>query len=293
VKRVFLFLATNFAVVLLLSVTAQVLGINRWLTANGLNLGGLLAFAALFGFGGAFISLAMSKWMAKRSTGAVVIENPSTPTERWLVDTVRRQAEKAGIGMPEVAIYDAPEINAFATGMNRNEALVAVSTGLLRNMTSEEAEAVLGHEVSHVANGDMVTLTLIQGVVNTFVIFVSRVVGYVVDRMILKNERGHGIGFFVTTMIAEVILGLLASVIVSWFSRQREYRADAGGASLAGRQKMIAALQRLKQAHEPTSLPDGMQAFGISGGVPAGLKALLMSHPPLDQRIAALQAASR
>jgi len=292
VKRVFLFLATNFAVVLLLSVTAQVLGINRFLTANGLNLGGLLAFAALFGFGGAFISLAMSKWMAKRSTGAMVIEQPRDATERWLVDTVRRQAEQAGIGMPEVAIYDAPEINAFATGMNRNEALVAVSTGLLRNMTRDEAEAVLGHEVSHVANGDMVTLTLIQGVVNTFVIFLSRVVGYVVDRVILKNERGHGIGFFVTTMVAEIILGLLASVIVSWFSRQREYRADAGGASLAGRQKMIAALQRLKQAHEPTSLPDGMQAFGISGGVPAGLKALLMSHPPLDQRIAALQAAA-
>lgn len=290
-KRVFLFLATNLAVVFLLSVTAQVLGINRWLTANGLNLGGLLAFAALFGFGGAFISLAMSKWMAKRSTGAVVIENPSNATERWLVETVRRQAEKAGIGMPEVAVYDAPEINAFATGMNRNEALVAVSTGLLRNMTPEEAEAVLGHEVSHVANGDMVTLTLIQGVVNTFVIFLSRVVGYVVDRVILKNERGHGIGFFVTTMVAEIVLGLLASIIVSWFSRQREYRADAGGASLAGRNKMIAALQRLKQAHEPTSLPDGMQAFGISGGVPSGLKALLMSHPPLDQRIAALQAA--
>ncbi len=291
-KRVFLFLATNFAVVLLLSVTAQVLGINRWLTANGLNLGGLLAFAALFGFGGAFISLAMSKWMAKRSTGAMVIEQPRDATERWLVDTVRRQAEQAGIGMPEVAIYDAPEINAFATGMNRNEALVAVSTGLLRNMTRDEAEAVLGHEVSHVANGDMVTLTLIQGVVNTFVIFLSRVVGYVVDRVILKNERGHGIGFFVTTMVAEIVLGLLASVIVSWFSRQREYRADAGGASLAGRQKMIAALQRLKQAHEPTSLPDGMQAFGISGGVPAGLKALLMSHPPLDRRIAALQASA-
>lgn len=291
-KRVFLFLATNFAVVLLLSVTAQVLGINRFLTANGLNLGGLLAFAALFGFGGAFISLAMSKWMAKRSTGAMVIEQPRDATERWLVDTVRRQAEQAGIGMPEVAIYDAPEINAFATGMNRNEALVAVSTGLLRNMTRDEAEAVLGHEVSHVANGDMVTLTLIQGVVNTFVIFLSRVVGYMVDRVILKNERGHGIGFFVTTMVAEIVLGLLASVIVSWFSRQREYRADAGGASLAGRQKMIAALQRLKQAHEPTSLPDGMQAFGISGGVPAGLKALLMSHPPLDQRIAALQAAT-
>lgn len=291
-KRVFLFLATNFAVVMLLSVTAQVLGINRFLTANGLNLGGLLAFAALFGFGGAFISLAMSKWMAKRSTGAMVIEQPRDATERWLVDTVRRQAEQAGIGMPEVAIYDAPEINAFATGMNRNEALVAVSTGLLRNMTRDEAEAVLGHEVSHVANGDMVTLTLIQGVVNTFVIFLSRVVGYVVDRVILKNERGHGIGFFVTTMVAEIVLGLLASVIVSWFSRQREYRADAGGASLAGRQKMIAALQRLKQAHEPTSLPDGMQAFGISGGVPAGLKALLMSHPPLDQRIAALQASA-
>lgn len=290
-KRVFLFLATNFAVVILLSVTAQVLGINRFLTASGLNLGALLAFAALFGFGGAFISLAMSKWMAKRSTGAVVIEQPRNATERWLVDTVRRQAEQAGIGMPEVAIYDAPEINAFATGMNRNEALVAVSTGLLRGMTQEEAEAVLGHEVSHVANGDMVTLTLIQGVVNTFVIFLSRVVGYVVDRVILKNERGAGIGFFVATMVAEVILGLFASMIVSWFSRQREFRADAGGASLASRQKMIAALQRLKQAHEPTSLPDGMAAFGISGGVPSGLKALLMSHPPLDQRIAALQAA--
>ncbi|MBI1396066.1 MAG: protease HtpX [Betaproteobacteria bacterium] len=291
-KRVFLFLSTNLAVIVLLSITAQVLGVNRWLTANGLNLGGLLVFASLFGFGGAFISLAMSKWMAKRSTGAVVIENPRDPAERWLVETVRRQAERAGIGMPEVAIYDAPEINAFATGMNRNEALVAVSTGLLRNMSRDEAEAVLGHEVSHVANGDMVTLTLIQGVVNTFVIFLSRIVGYVVDRVILKNERGYGIGFFVATMVSEVVLGLLASIIVMWFSRQREFRADAGGAGLAGRDKMIAALERLKQIHEPSTLPEGMQAFGIAGGLGGGLKVLMMSHPPLEQRIAALRSAA-
>jgi heat shock protein HtpX len=290
VKRVFLFLATNLAVVFLLSITARVLGLDRWLTANGLNMGGLLMMAALFGFGGSFISLAMSKWMAKRSTGAVVLEDPRDPTERWLVDTVRRQAERAGIGMPEVAIYDAPEINAFATGMNRNAALVAVSTGLLRGMTRDEAEAVLAHEVSHVANGDMVTLSLIQGVVNTFVIFLSRVVGYAVDRVLLKNERGHGIGFWVTTMVAEVVLGLLASIIVMWFSRYREYRADAGGADLAGRAKMIAALERLQRAHSPSSLPDAMQAFGISGGAPEGLKALLMSHPPLEKRIAALRA---
>ena len=289
-KRVFLFLATNLAVVFLLSITARVLGLDRWLTANGLNMGGLLMMAALFGFGGSFISLAMSKWMAKRSTGAVVLEDPRDPTERWLVDTVRRQAERAGIGMPEVAIYDAPEINAFATGMNRNAALVAVSTGLLRGMTRDEAEAVLAHEVSHVANGDMVTLSLIQGVVNTFVIFLSRVVGYAVDRVLLKNERGHGIGFWVTTMVAEVVLGLLASIIVMWFSRYREYRADAGGADLAGRAKMIAALERLQRAHSPSSLPDAMQAFGISGGAPEGLKALLMSHPPLEKRIAALRA---
>ncbi len=290
-KRIILFVATNFGVVLLLSMTARLLGVDRWLTSNGLNLGGLLVFAALFGFGGSFISLAISKWMAKRSTGAVVIENPRDPTERWLVETVRRQAEQAGIGMPEVAIYDAPEINAFATGMNRNAALVAVSTGLLRSMTRDEAEAVLAHEVSHVANGDMITLSLIQGVVNTFVIFLSRVVGYVVDRVILKNERGHGIGFFVSTMIAEVVLGLLASIIVMWFSRLREFRADAGGAQLAGRHKMIAALERLKAAHEPSSLPDGMQAFGISGGGAGGLRALLITHPPLEKRIAALKAA--
>jgi len=292
-KRIILFVATNFGVVLLLSLTARLLGVDRWLTSNGLNLGGLLVFAALFGFGGSFISLAVSKWMAKRSTGAVVIENPRDPTERWLVDTVRQQAAKAGIGMPEVAIYDAPEINAFATGMNRNAALVAVSTGLLRSMTRDEAEAVLAHEVSHVANGDMITLSLIQGVVNTFVIFLSRVIGYVVDRVILKNERGHGIGFFISTMVAEVVLGLLASIIVMWFSRLREFRADAGGADLAGRHKMIAALERLKAAHEPSSLPDGMQAFGISGGGSGGLRALLISHPPLEKRIEALRAAAR
>lgn len=291
IKRVFLFLATNLAVVLLLSITAQILGINRWLTANGLNLQGLLMFAALFGFGGAFISLAISKWMAKMSTRAHVITDARDPTERWLVDTVARQAKAAGIGMPEVAVYDAPEINAFATGMSRNNALVAVSTGLLRSMSRDEAEAVLAHEVSHVANGDMVTLTLIQGVVNTFVIFLSRVIGYVVDRVILKNERGHGIGFFVATFVSEIVLGLLASIIVMWFSRQREFRADAGGARLAGRQKMIAALERLKAAHEPSTLPDGMQAFGIAGGLGNGLKALLLSHPPLDQRIAALRSA--
>lgn len=292
-KRIGLFLITNLAVVFVLSITAQLLGVNRWLTANGLNLGGLLMFSLLFGFGGAFISLAISKWMAKRSTGARVIDEPRNATERWLVDTVARQAQAAGIGMPEVAIYEAPEINAFATGMSRNSALVAVSTGLLNSMSKDEAEAVLGHEISHVANGDMVTLTLIQGVVNTFVIFLSRVVGYVVDRVILKNDgRNTGIGFFVATMVAEVLLGIVASMIVAWFSRRREFRADAGGASLAGRDKMVGALQRLKQAYEPATLPEGLQAFGISGGGHGGLKALFLSHPPLDDRIAALRAAA-
>jgi len=219
---------------------------------------------------------------------------PSNMSERWLVDTVKRQAEKAGIGMPEVAIYDAPEINAFATGWNRDSALVAVSTGLLQNMSQEEAEAVLGHEMTHVANGDMVTLTLIQGVVNTFVIFLSRVIGFVVDRVLLKNERGHGPGFWVATIVAQLVLGILASIIVMWFSRQREFRADAGGASLAGRNKMIAALERLKLNHEqPAQLPDAVKAFGISGGVGAGLKRLFMSHPPLDERIAALRGGER
>jgi len=291
VKRVFLFLVTNLAVVLVLSITAQILGINRWLDANGLNFGALLAFAALFGFGGAFISLAMSKWIAKRSTGAHVIAEPRDPTERWLLETVRRQAQQAGIGMPEVAMYDSPDVNAFATGMSRNNALVAVSTGLLRSMSKDEAEAVLAHEITHVANGDMVTLTLIQGVVNTFVIFLSRIVGYFVDRVILKNERGQGIGFFVTTIVTEILLGVLASIIVMWFSRQREFRADAGGASLAGRDKMIGALQRLKMAHEPPVLPDSLQAFGIAGGGGGGFKRLFMSHPPLDERIERLRAA--
>ncbi len=289
-KRVFLLIVTNFAILAVLSVTMQLLGIDSALTnETGLNLQGLLVFAAMFGFGGAFISLFISKWMAKRSTGAHVIEVPANTTERWLVDTVRRQAERAGIGMPEVAIYDAPDVNAFATGWNRNNALVAVSTGLLNNMSQDEAEAVLGHEISHVANGDMVTLTLIQGVLNTFVIFISRVIGYIVDRVLLKNEKGEGMGFFIATMAAEVVLGVLASMVVAWFSRHREFRADAGGASLAGREKMIAALERLKGNHEQSALPTQMSALGISGG--GAMMKLFMSHPPLDERIAALRAA--
>ena len=289
-KRVFLLIVTNFAILAVLSVTMQLLGIDSALeTETGLNLQGLLIFAAMFGFGGAFISLLISKWMAKRATGARVIEVPANTTERWLVDTVKRQAERAGIGMPEVAIYDAPDVNAFATGWNRNDALVAVSTGLLNNMSQDEAEAVLGHEISHVANGDMVTLTLVQGVVNTFVIFFSRVIGFFVDRVLLRNERGQGIGFFVATFVAQMVLGVLASMVVAWVSRQREFRADAGGASLAGRQKMIAALERLKMNHEQTALPAQMAAFGISGG--GGMMSLFMSHPPLDERIAALRAA--
>jgi len=287
-KRIFLLVVTNFAVLAVLSVTMQLLGVDRMLEQDtGLNLQGLLLMAAIFGFGGSFISLAISKWMAKMATGAQVIEVPSNTTERWLVDTVKRQAEKAGIGMPDVAIYDAPEINAFATGWNRNDALVAVSSGLLQNMTREEAEAVLGHEISHVANGDMVTLTLIQGVLNTFVIFLSRVVGFIVDRVLLKNERGYGIGFMVTTFVAQIVLGILASIIVMWFSRWREFRADAGGAALAGRDKMIAALERLKLNQEQSQLPAQISAFGISGG--GGWMRLLMSHPPLDERIAVLR----
>jgi len=287
-KRIFLLVVTNFAVLAVLSITMQLLGVDRMLEQDtGLNLQGLLLMAAIFGFGGSFISLAISKWMAKMATGAQVIEVPSNTTERWLVDTVKRQAEKAGIGMPDVAIYDAPEINAFATGWNRNDALVAVSSGLLQNMSREEAEAVLGHEISHVANGDMVTLTLIQGVLNTFVIFLSRVVGFIVDRVLLKNERGYGVGFMVTTFVAQIVLGILASIIVMWFSRWREFRADAGGAALAGRDKMIAALERLKLNQEQSQLPAQISAFGISGG--GGWMRLLMSHPPLDERIAALR----
>lgn len=293
-KRIVLFLATNLAIVLVLSITLQLLGIERILDEQGvgLNLNALLAFSAVIGFGGALISLALSKWTAKRMVSAQVIENPRTPTEQWLVATVRRQAEQAGIGMPEVAIYDAPDLNAFATGASRNNALVAVSTGLLNGMERAEVEAVLAHEVSHVANGDMVTLALIQGVVNTFVIFLSRVIGHVVDRVVFKTERGHGPAFIITSIIAQVVLGILASMIVMWFSRRREFRADAGGAALAGRQNMIAALDRLRRSVAQPHLPDRMAAFGISGQIGEGLKRLFMSHPPLSERIAALQAES-
>jgi heat shock protein HtpX len=290
-KRIFLFLATNFAIVLVLSVTMRLLGVEPYLNEQGLNLQALLIFAFVMGMGGSFISIAISKWTAKMSVGAQVIETPSNEAERWLLDTVRRQAQQAGIGMPEVAIYNSPEVNAFATGMNKNNALVAVSTGLLQSMSRDEAEAVLGHEVSHVANGDMVTLALIQGVVNTFVIFLSRVIGYLVDKVVFKTERGNGPAFFVTMIIAEMVLGILASIIVMWFSRQREFRADRGGAALAGREKMIAALERLNRVHaEP--LPEKMAAFGISGHNGGGLKRLFMTHPPLEERIAALKAES-
>ena len=289
-KRIFLFILTNLAVVLILSVVLNLLGVERILDAQGigLDLGNLLVFAALFGFGGAFISLAMSKWTAKRMTGAEVITTPRNLDEAWLVQTVKRQAQQAGIGMPEVALYEAPDPNAFATGMQRNSALVAVSTGLLRSMSRDEVEAVLGHEISHVANGDMVTLTLIQGVVNTFVIFFSRVVGHFVDRVVFKTEREHGPAFLITTIIAQIVFGILASIIVMWFSRQREFKADAGSAALAGREKMIAALRRLQKATQPPQLPDQMAAFGISGVPRSGLQRLFMTHPPLEERIAAL-----
>jgi len=291
-KRVALFVLTNLAILIVLSISVRLLGVDRFLTAQGINYTMLLAFAAVIGFAGSFISLALSKWMAKSSTGAMVIEQPRNSTEQWLLETVRRQARQAGIGMPEVAVYDSPDINAFATGMNRNNALVAVSTGLLTNMNQTEAEAVLGHEITHVANGDMVTLTLIQGVVNTFVIFLARVAGFVVDSFLRRDNdsSGPGIGYWVTSIIAEIVLGILASMIVMWFSRQREFRADAGGARLAGREKMIAALEALKRAHEPAALPNQMAAFGINGGIGSGLKRLFMSHPPLDERIAALRA---
>lgn len=290
-KRIVLFLATNIAIIFVLSITLRILGVERILDEQGagLDINNLLVFAAVFGFGGSFLSLAMSKWTAKRFTGAQVITSPSSSQEHWLVDVVKRQAQQAGIGMPEVAIYDAADINAFATGMSRNNALVAVSTGLLNSMSQDEAEAVLAHEVSHVANGDMVTLALIQGVVNTFVIFLSRVIGHVVDRVVFKVERGHGPAFWITAIIAEVVLGILASIIVMWFSRQREFRADAGGAHLAGREKMIAALQRLQTSVKQPHLPDQLAAFGISGGLATGFKRLFMSHPPLEERIATLR----
>jgi len=267
------------------------LGVDSLLEQQGtqLNLQALLVFSAVIGFSGALISLAISKWSAKRLTGARVIETPRTAVERWLVDTVRRQSQVAGIAMPEVAIYESPDINAFATGARRNSALVAVSTGLLNRLNEDEVEAVLGHEISHVANGDMVTLALIQGVVNTFVVFLSRVVGFLVDRLVFRTERGYGPGFFITSIVAQIVLGILASMIVMWFSRQREFRADSGGARLAGRDKMIGALERLQRAHEPSQLPQSMQAFGISAGRASGLRQLFMSHPPLERRIAALR----
>ncbi|NTV49804.1 MAG: protease HtpX [Geobacteraceae bacterium] len=288
-KRITLFIITNLAIVFVLSAVVNLLGVGPKLNQQGIDMTSLIVFAAVFGFGGSLISLAISKWSAKRMTGARVIVSPSSEVEAWLVEVVRRQALKAGINMPEVAIYDAPDVNAFATGMNRNNALVAVSTGLLRAMDKGEAEAVLAHEVSHVANGDMITLALIQGVVNTFVIVASRLVGYFVDRVILKSEREHGPGFFITSMIAQMVFGLLASIIVCWFSRQREFRADAGSAALAGRDKMVAALERLRMTAGQPHLPDQMAAFGISGTVGGGLKRLFMTHPPLEERIEALR----
>ncbi len=290
-KRILLFLATNMAVMALIGVVFQLLGIQGMLASNGvdLNLQAVMVMSLIVGFSGSVISLFMSKSMAKRSMGVRVIEQPANNAERWLLETVYRQAEKAGIGRPEVGIFDSPQPNAFATGANKNAALVAVSSGLLNAMTEDEVEAVLGHEVSHVANGDMVTMALIQGVVNTFVMFLSTVIGHLVDRVVFKTERGHGPAYYITSIIAQLVLSVLASIIVMWFSRQREFRADRGGAELAGRQKMIASLRRLQQAHATEDLPDQMAAFGISGGVAHGLKALFLTHPPLEQRIAALE----
>ncbi|CAD1792779.1 heat shock protein HtpX [Xanthomonas arboricola] len=286
-NRIFLFLLTNFAVLMLAGIVMSVLGVNP------AQMSGLLVMAAVFGFGGSFISLLLSKFMAKRSTGAQVITEPRTPTERWLLETVRRQAQAAGIGMPEVAVYDGPEINAFATGANRNNALVAVSTGLLQNMSQDEAEAVLGHEIAHVANGDMVTMALLQGVLNTFVIVLARVVGGIIDSAMSGNrDGGRGFAYYIIVFVLEMVFGLFATMIAMWFSRRREFRADAGGAQLAGRGKMIAALERLSLNHGQSTLPSQVQAFGISGGVGDGLRRLFLSHPPLAERIAALRAAN-
>ena len=290
-KRVALFVLTNIAILTVASLTFSLFGITGALAANGFDPAGMLLFCALFGFGGAFVSLALSKWMAKRATGAQIIEAPRNAGERWLLDTVARQSASAGIAMPEVAVFPSPQPNAFATGASRNKALVAVSTGLLDSMRENEVEAVLGHEIGHVANGDMLTLTLIQGVLNTFVLFLARVIGFAVDRVVLRNEGGIGIGYFITTIVAQIVLGILASVVVMWFSRQREFRADAQGARLAGRNNMIAALERLKASSGmPDTMPESMAAFGISSGVRRGLRALFASHPPLDARIAALRA---
>ena len=289
-KRVLLFLGTNIAILVVLSVVLRLVGFESILDEQGVNLdmSSLLVFCAVFGMGGSFISLALSKWMAKRAMGVQVIEQPRNDAESWLFQTLSHQAQAAGIGMPEIGVFDSPQPNAFATGARKNAALVAVSTGLLRSMNKSEVEAVLGHEVSHVANGDMITLALIQGVVNTFVLFLSRLVGFWVDRVILKNERGYGLGFFITTIVAQIIFGILASTIVMWFSRRREFRADAGGARLAGRENMIGALERLRSTTESQPLPQQMAAFGISGGK-KGIARLFMTHPPLEERIEALK----
>ena len=289
-QRILLFLLTNIAIMVILSITLRILGVDSLLMQNGsdLNINALVIFSGVFGFGGAFISLAISKWMAKRMTGAKVISSPSNNIEKWLIETVENQSKTVGIKMPEVAIFPSNQMNAFATGASKNNALVAVSQGLLDNMTQGEIEAVVGHEMSHVANGDMVTLTLIQGVVNTFVIFFSRVIGHIVDRVILKNQRGYGIGYFVTTIFAQVILSILASVIVMYFSRKREYIADTGGADLAGHQNMINALKRLGQK-EPEALPEQLAAFGIGEKPKSNRSQLWSSHPPLEDRIMALE----
>jgi len=288
-KRIALFLLTNIAVIVVLSIVLQLVGFEGLLHENGvdLNYESLLIFSAVFGMGGSIISLLISKWMAKRATGAHVITEPRNSTEQWLINKVSQHAQAAGIGMPEVAVFDSPSPNAFATGARRDAALVAVSTGLLRSMREDEVDAVLAHEIGHIANGDMITLTLIQGVVNAFVIFVSRVAGHFIDRVVLRNENGYGIGYFVSVIFCQIVFGALASTIVYWFSRQREFRADAEGARLAGREKMIAALERLKTAGDGTPLPDGLAASGISGG--KGLMALMRTHPPLDDRIEALR----
>lgn len=289
-QRIFLFLITNIAIMVILSITLRILGVESLLAQNGsdLNINALVIFSGLFGFGGAFISLAISKWMAKRMTGAKVIDQPTNNVEKWLIETVEKQAGIVGIKMPEVAIFPSPQMNAFATGASKNNALVAVSQGLLDNMNKGEVEAVVGHEMSHVANGDMVTLTLIQGVVNTFVIFFSRVIGHLVDRVILKNQRGYGIGYFVTTIFAQIVLSILASVVVMYFSRKREYVADTGGADLAGHENMINALKRLAQK-EPEALPEQLAAFGIGEKPKVGWRQLWSSHPPLELRIEALE----
>tara|TARA_R110001583_G_scaffold17069_2_gene69528 strand:+ start:3028 stop:3909 length:882 start_codon:yes stop_codon:yes gene_type:complete len=290
--RILLFLATNLAIILVASITLSLLGVSSTLQANGidLDLGNLLIISAVFGMAGSFISLLISKWMAKRATGVQLIERPRNADEKWLFDTVAELAQEAGIGMPEVGIFPSAQSNAFATGWNKNAALVAVSQGLLQRFSRAEVKAVMAHEIGHVANGDMITLALIQGVVNTFVMFFARVIGHIVDRVILKNEQGHGIGYFIASMIAEVVLGILASTIVAWFSRRREFRADAMGARLAGSAAMIGALQRLKaEQNLPADMPDQLVAFGIAGGLKQGLASLFASHPPLDDRIDALR----